>query len=253
MKGMKTGLIFLFVCLTFSCFSEDIIISGIVFDRDSKDRIATVKIRNLKTGASVYDNLKGEFKISAHAGDQLVFSRQLYHADTINVQSNGPLAVYMSRMAIQLKEVTIRDSLRNPEERLEATKNDFTKIYGSLAYRDFLSASPGGGAGLSIDAIWNSISRSGRNAVRLQEIIQRDYQQNVIDYRFNRTFVGRVTGLKDERLTSFMLRYRPGYYTVKNTSDYEFVSIIRGNLRRFLRAPKIYTQPRLTQPLQVKS
>jgi hypothetical protein len=238
--GMKVRIFLCFFIITIKCFSQEKVVTGIVFDKESKDRIASVNIRNITTGLSVYNSLKGEFKINAQEGDQLVFLRQEYHSDTIKVQNNSPLAIYMTRLAIQLKEVTVHDSLLTPEERLEATKQDFTKIYGSLAYRDFLTTPSSGNAGLSIDALYNSLSRSGKNAARLQQIIEGDYRQNVIDYRFNRTFVGHITGLKDEKLTTFMLRYRPGYYITKTASEYEFISMIRANLKRFLRNPRTY-------------
>jgi hypothetical protein len=243
--GMKTGLALGFILICFNCFPQEKVVTGIIFDKESKEREASVNIDDITKGISVYDNLKGEFRIDAAEGDVLVFSRQQYLSDTIKVQNTAPLAIYLTRLTIRLKEVTVHDSLINPDKRLEATKNDFTKIYGSLGYRDFLSTPSYGGAGLSIDALWNALSRSGRNAARLQEIIQSDYQQNVIDFRFNRTYVAKITGLQNEKLTSFMFRYRPGYYTAKTASEYEFVSMIRNNLRRFLRHPRIYSLPSL--------
>jgi len=242
---MRIRLLFCFFLITFKCFSQDKTVAGIVFDKESNARIATVNIHNITTGIAVYNNLKGEFNIKAKQGDQLVLTRQDYHPDTVKILSNEPLAIYMVRLAIQLKEVTVRDSLLTPEQRLEATKRDYNKVYGSLAYGDFLTTPSSGGAGLSIDALYNSLSREGRNASRLREIIEHDYEQNVIDYRFNRTFVGNVTGLKDEKLTSFMFRYRPGYFTTKSMSDYEFISMIRNNLRRFLRSQRTYSLPPL--------
>jgi len=242
--AMKSGLLLCFLLICNRCFSQDKTIAGIVFDRDSKTRIATVNVSNITTDISIYNNFKGEFKINAKQGDLLVFTRLGYHPDTVKVDNDLPQAIFMERLAIQLKEVTIRDSLLTPDQRLALTKQDYTKIYGSLAYKDFLSTSSGG-AGLSIDAIWNSLSRSGRNASHLRELIEQDYEQNVIDYRFNRTFVSNVTGLKDQKLTDFMFRYRPGFYTTKYASDYEFVAMIRANLRRFLRNKRVYSLPPL--------
>eukprot|EP01037_Dinobryon_pediforme_P011284 gene11284-11371_t len=204
-------------------------VAGIIFDKENKARVASVNVQNITTGISIYNNLKGEFKIPAKPGDQLVFTRQDFHPDTV-------------------KEVTVHDSLLTPDQRLAATKADYTKIYGSLSYSDFLTTPSSGGAGLSIDALWNSLSRSGRNAEHLRGIIQQDYEQNFVDYRFNRTLVGNITGLKDEKLTEFMQRYRPGYYTTKNASDYEFISMIRANMRRFKRNKRTY----ILQPLEAK-
>jgi len=241
---MKIGFIFCFLITSIDGFSQEKTVNGIVFDTDSKLRIASVNIHNITQGISQFNNLKGEYKIPAKAGDILVFTRQQYHPDTLKISDNGSQAVYMSRLAIQLKLVTVHDSLLTPEQRLANTKRDYTKIYGSLGYKDFLSTSSGG-AGLSIDALYNAFSRSGRNASRLQEIIQRDYQQNVIDFRFNSNLVARITGLKGDKLNSFMYRYRPGYYTITTASDYEFISMIKLNLRRYLRNPRTYTLPPL--------
>ncbi|MDB5148318.1 MAG: hypothetical protein JWQ57_2338 [Mucilaginibacter sp.] len=215
-------------------FAQQKTVDGVVFDKDSKDRIAKVNVQNITTGKSIYNTFKGEFKIEAQPGDVLIFTKFDHHPDTLKVQSGESLAVYMKRTAIQLKEVIVRDTLLNPQKRLAATKNDYTKIFGPLNNQDLLSFGPGG-AGLSIDALYSLFSRSGRNAAHLRETIEKDYQQNVIDYRFNRTYVGAITNLKDQQLTDFMLRYRPGYYLVKTASDYEFIASIKTNLSRFLK------------------
>ena len=243
---MRFLLFLLFILFTMKAFAQQRTVQGILFEKQSKERIASVLVRNVSSGKSTYNSLKGEFRISAKDGDTLVFYKQNFHPDTIKVlKTTSELAVYLERVAIQLREVTIRDTLLNPEKRLEATKQEYSKAYGSLAYGDFLNTSPGGGAGLSIDALWNSFSRSGRNAARLREIIQNDYEQNVVDYRFNRNYVGSITGLKDQLLTNFMFRYRPGYYTTKTASDYDFIVLIKANLRRFLRRPYVNTLPPL--------
>lgn len=242
---MKLGLFFCLLMVAIKGFSQDKTVAGIVYNKNSKDRVAAVDIHNITTGISEYNTLKGEFKIAAKAGDRLVFSKDDYHPDTVIIQNNDALAIYMAPLAIQLMEVTVHDSVLSPEARLAATKRDYTKVYGSLAYGDFLTSPAEGGAGLSIDALWNSLSRSGRDAKKLRETIDNDYKQNVIDFRFNRTFVGKITQLKDQRLTDFMLRYRPGYYTTQTATDYEFIIMIRANLRRYLRNPRTYTLPAL--------
>jgi len=242
---MRPWLLLILLFPAFECLAQQKPIEGIVFDKDSKERVASVSVRDITNRLAVYDNLKGVFSIKADVGDQLVFTRDGYYPDTIKVQNREGLAIYLSPQAIRLKLVTIHDSLSTPEQRLEATKSDYTKIYGPLAYDDALSVAPGIGAGLSIDALWNSISREGRNASRLRDIIEHDYEQDVIDHRFNRSFVGRITGLKDERLSAFMIRYRPGFYTTKTMTDYEFIIMIRNNLRRFLRNQRPYSPPSL--------
>src|SRR4051812_16640195 len=93
---MKLWLL-LAVCTASSAMAQNKTVEGIVFDKGSKDRIAKVNVRNLTSGLSVYNNLKGEFKINATNGDALLFTREGYFADTIKVQSATTLAVYLKR------------------------------------------------------------------------------------------------------------------------------------------------------------
>jgi hypothetical protein len=236
---MRFWLSILFVALSIKGFSQEKAVAGIVCDKLTQNRIAKVIVQNTTTGQEVYNNLNGVFTIDAQPGDILIFSKQEYINDTVKVVSHIPIAVYMNKGAIQLREVTIRDTALSPEKKLAATKNEYNKAYGSLANRDLLNMSSGG-VGLGIDALWNMISREGRNAAHLRATIDRDYKQDVIDYRFNKRLVGSTTGLKDGKLTDFMQKYRPGYFFVLNATDYEFIESIKNNYRRYLRNPKAY-------------
>lgn len=248
---MKIWLLLVFCTLSVRVFAQQKQVEGIVFDTESKDRIAKVNVQNATTGKSVYNSLKGEFAIDAQPGDILIFTKADHFSDTLKVQSNNALAVYMKRSAIMLKEVYIRDTVLTPEKQFAATKRDYTKIYGSEYSQSLLSVAPGMGAGIGIDALYNAFSRSGRNAAKLRETIEQDYHQKEIDYRFNRVFVANVTRLKDQQLTDFMQRYRPGYTQVKTASDYDFITSIKANLRRFLRSSrKTYSlAPLITPPV----
>lgn len=234
---MKLWLLLLLCLPALNALSQDKPVVGLVFDKTTKERIALVNIRNLRNGQSVYNNLKAEFKILAQPGDELVFSKLNYFNDTLKVQKAGDIAAYLKASSIMLKEVNVRDTLLSAQKRYEKTKRDYNKVYGVLNQRDLLSVIPGAGAGISIDAIWNMLSRSGRNAAHLREIIEQDNKLNVIDQRFNKTFVQKITGLQEPQLTSFMYRYRPSYYMVSTATDYEFASYIKANLKRYLRYP----------------
>jgi hypothetical protein len=221
-------------------FAQDKPVEGIVFDKDSKERIARVGIINITTGESFYDNLKGEFSIKAKPGDKLVFAKMYYLNDTITVKNYDNLAIYLPRNSIMLHEVTIRDTLATPMQRLMDARKTYSKAYGSNAYDN-----PFSGGGISLDAIYNALSRSGRNAKHLQGLIQQDYEQDVIDHRFNRAYVANITDLKGDELSEFMRRYRPSYFTVSADTEYEFISYIRTSLRRFLRSKRAHPQPPL--------
>lgn len=243
---IKTALLLFFVGLTLQGFSQEKSVAGIVFDKNGNDRIARVNIVNITTGISVYNNLNGVFNIDAQPGDQLVFIKQDYFLDTVRINNRLPLAIYLRRSSIELSEVIIRDTMRNPRQILAKAKEENKRAYGTLANKDILSTPTLGGAGLSIDALWNSFSREGKDAAHLRGMIDQQYKEDVIDYRFNRALAGKITGLKDKQLTDFMQKYRPGYYFVIKANEYQFISSIRANFKRYQRNPKAYALQPLT-------
>ncbi|MFD2144174.1 hypothetical protein [Mucilaginibacter antarcticus] len=242
----------IFLCLfCIRSFAQETSVAGIIFDAESKDRLSRVNILNTRTGYNTYNNINGVFNIDAQPGDKLIFSQAEHFPDTVLIKNFVPIAVYLKRIAIQLKQVTIYDTVSDPLSRLANKRRDYSKIYGSIAYNDLLSVNPstaGIGVGLSIDALYNAWSKAGRNAAHLRETIDNDYKQDVIDYRFNRALVGRITALKGSQLADFMRKYRPGYYFLTNASEYEFITSIKANLKRFLRNPGAHAIAPLNTP-----
>ncbi len=219
-------------------------IQGIIFDHSTKERIARVFVTNLRTKANTYNNLKGEFTVTVRLNDVLIFTKTGYFNDTVKITALQSLPVYLKRSSIVLREVTIKDSALSAEKQLIATKREFSQIYGSIANKDLLTVGSNG-AGIGIDAIYNMLSRRGRNATKLREIIDRDYRAKVVDSRFNPLIVTTITGLKEPQLTNFMYRYRPDYNLVVMMSDYEFISYIKSCYNRFRRNPSAYFLPPL--------
>nr|WP_294792174.1 hypothetical protein [uncultured Mucilaginibacter sp.] len=242
MKRLLPIILFTVICL--QAFAQQKFTEGLVFDAVTKDRIAVVNIKNLRTGESMYNSLNGVFKVTTEPGDLLVFSKMDYFNDTVRVSDDLAKVVYLNRTGITLKEVNIYDQLSSPKSIMAKNRSQYSKAYGALANRDLLSFS-GGSVGLSVDALYNMFSREGKNAKHLRDVLELDYKQNTIDFRFNRTFVGRITGLSGPKLDDFMKKYRPGYYFITYASEYELIASIRANLKRYQRNPLAFELPAL--------
>src|ERR1700753_568579 len=91
---MRFWLLLMLCGLVFKAAAQENQVEGIVFDKYTIDRVDRVNIQNITTGKSFYNNLKGEFKIDAHPGDKIVFIRDNYAPDTIELKSNANLVVY---------------------------------------------------------------------------------------------------------------------------------------------------------------
>lgn len=223
-------------------------VQGIVLDATSKQRINRVYIYNTRTEKGIYNNTKGEFAISAAAGDILVAALQGYLVDTVKVSTQNTILIYLKRNSIQLKEVVIRDSTKSPADQLKDTKKEYDAAYKRGSTKNILTAggsNGAGGAGLGIDALYNLLSKSGRNSRQLQKVIEKDYRDALINYRYTRKLVSRVTNLTDNQLTDFMQQYRPSYYFAMESSDYEMIKFIKHSYQSYLQNPAANRLPPL--------
>jgi hypothetical protein len=216
---------------------------GIVLDLETKQRIARVYIYNANNDAGDYNNTKGEFSIVGKPGDVLIAAVEGYFPDTLTVVENRTHIFQLKRSSIRIQEVSIVVR-RSPEELLKERQREYSTAY-SKGERGPLLTSGTNGSGLSIDALYRLISREGKNARRLQEIIERDYRESVIDYRFTPELVSRTTGLTGEKLADFMFQYRPNYYFVLGSNDYNLVFYIRTSYAKYLQNPHANRLPTL--------
>jgi hypothetical protein len=247
---LKTTFCILLTILLFGgkLIAQEKTVQGIVFDRDSKQRLSRVYIYNTNTSKGFYNNNKGEFTTLASPGDILIAALQGYGVDTVSVGNQNTLLFYLKRSSIQLREVRIQDSLKNPKDKLKETKKEYKGAYSKGDVGEvFSTGSPNStaGAGLSINTIYSLLSKEGKNARQLQKIIERDYRQAMIAYRYNPGLVSDVTGLKGERLTDFMQQYQPGYNFVIEANDYQLISFIKTSYRTYLQNPAANRLPSL--------
>jgi len=224
--------------LTTSCFlfAQDKPVQGIVFDKDTKQRITRVYIYNLRTNKGVFNNFRGEFNMNCRKGDTLLAALEGYAADTVTIKSDKAVVFYLRRTSIRLKEVTVTDTIRRPDRQLQATKREYRDIYRKGNDKDIFSIGRGG-AGLSIDAIYSLLSREGKNARYLQQIIERDYRESIIDYRYSKALVSKITGLENTDLEDFMQQYRPSYYFILQANDYLLIKFIKDSYQKYLKNP----------------
>lgn len=210
-------------------------IQGIVFDKHTKQRISQVYVYNTANDDGGYNNTRGEFAIHASPGDILIAAAKGYYPDTLVVSDKKVVLFNMERSTRWIEEVSVV-ARRSPEERLEENRREYSTAYSKGDAGSIFSVGPSG-AGVSIDALYKLISREGKNSRRLQEIIERDYKESVIDYRFTPDLVSSITGLKGETLVDFMRQYRPSYFFVLSANDYNLAFYIRSSLAQYRQDP----------------
>ncbi|APU95098.1 hypothetical protein K2F45_27245 [Sphingobacterium siyangense] len=233
--------IFLLIALvgfTSPLFCQDKKVEGIVFDKNTKQRIGNVKLANLRTGEVNYNTIKGEFVFNAQLGDHIVAICKGYFSDTLQVDNRGLLLFHLVRESFYIDEVQVF-ARKTPEEILKKAKEDYEKAYRLAGYGDVFSVGPNG-AGLSINSIYSLFSKEAKRARRLTKTIENDYKENVIDYKFTKELISKITGLNSEEAERFRRIFRPSYFFILSASDYELVNYIKDCYSRYQLNPSQY-------------
>jgi hypothetical protein len=160
------------------------------------------------------------------------------------VGEENDLVFFLKRNSIRLREVVIKDTLNSPAKKLIEIRENYSDIYRKGNVSDIFSFG-NGGVGLSIDALYNALSREGKNARKLQKIIDRDYKETVINYRYTPLLVQQATGLSGLKLKDFMQQYRPSYNFILVSNDYELLRFIQACHQQYLKNPAAYRLPPL--------
>lgn len=242
MKFVVLTVISFFCCA--NLFAQAKPIQGFVVDSYSKQRLAKVYIYNPTNDNGVYNNSKGEFLTQAKLGDTIFAALQGYLMDTVIYHGQTTIVFQLKSITIRLREVTVYGKAPTPQEQYAKTLKDYKYALDKGSSKDLLNLGSGG-VGLGIDAIYNLLSKSGKNARHLQAILERDYKESIIDYRFNRDYVKSILAANDTDVKDFMLQYRPTYQFVLTATDYAFVQFLRSSFTAYKRNPSMFRLPAL--------
>jgi hypothetical protein len=229
-------LFLLFISVTKLCAQQKTL-QGFVVDEDTKQRLAKVYIYNSHSDEGLYNTTKGEFSTRAMVGDTLFAALQGYAVDTLIYKGQNNIFFQLRPLAIRLKEVAIIGSSLTPKEKYERTKKEYKYATDRGSSKDLLQIGQNG-AGLGIDAIYNLLSRKGRNARHLQAILEKDYKEQIIDFKFRPEYVKQVLAIDGFELQDFMQQYRPSYDFVLMASDYAFIIYLRNSYTAYKRNPR---------------
>ncbi|UIR55770.1 hypothetical protein LZQ00_16065 [Sphingobacterium sp. SRCM116780] len=213
-------------------------IEGIVSDQHTKQRISTVSIRNTRTKSMVFNNTKGEFSIFAETGDTLIATSKEYFADTLLVKNTNVILFHLRRESIYIDEVSVV-AKKDPDEILKNARIDYEKAFRLSEPGDLFSVGQNG-AGLSINSIYSLFSREAKNAKRLKKIIENDYKDNIVDYKFSEQLVSRTTGLTGDELNKFRRIFRPNYFFIVSCNQYELTNYIKECYQKYQKNPSHY-------------
>ncbi|KQS41023.1 hypothetical protein [Pedobacter sp. Leaf194] len=234
----------LFFSLSALLFAQTKPVQGIVIDKETKQRLAKVYIYNTRTGDGLYNTTKGEFSTYAMPGDTLVAALSGYGVDTVIFKGQPAAYFQLNSLGIRLRDVLIQQKRLSPQAQYEKALKEYKYATDRGSSKDLLNLGSGG-VGLGIDAIYNLLSRQGKNARHLQKILEKDYKEDMIDYRFTPNLVQQILGINGAELKDFMEQYRPTYQFVLDANDYAFNLFVRNAYKSYRLNPQALRLPPL--------
>lgn len=215
-------------------------VKGVVYDSSKLNYVENVRVVSTSGIFALTDSM-GRYEILVNNNDSLSFYynnkptqkfavKQIADAYHFDIS----LRIKISTRYSVLKEVMVysktyqQDSLENRQ----AYKNvfDYTKpgVKSSLT--------PGGGAGADLNELINIFRFKRNKQIRsFQRRLQEQEKEKYVNYRFNKMFVKRVTGLQNAALDSFMVWYRPTYEFTITSNEVVFNQYVLNSYYRFKR------------------
>jgi hypothetical protein len=219
----------LLLCAT--AFAQERIVVGAV--SSGQDRISGAIIHNLRSNARTISDTRGMFAIKASKGDTLTVDDITYASEKFVVGDDDNILITLKPSSRTLKQVDIHDSVPDPLRKFNQNKKEYAEIYAKgdkshiVSFPVTMYPIPMAGIAINVDKIYNALSKQGRDARRLQRDFVMDYHDDIIDKRFTKKLVQRITGYDGKRLDDFMIANRPTYDFMKDASDYDLYAYIK--------------------------
>jgi hypothetical protein len=215
--------------------AQDFLLSGTVLDSSRQFILPSVKVSST-SGRVTYTDSLGSYNILVNSNDSVNFTYRNKSTMWYPVRE-----IRNTRQFDISLRVTLRDAYKTLKEVI-VIKRSYREdsLENRLKYQKVLNASRGGlrltesnaamggTPGLDPNEIINLFRfRRNRNLRMLQNRLLQEEQDKFINYRFSKSLVKQITGLKDGRdLETFMKAWRPDYDFTAYSSELEFHSYI---------------------------
>jgi hypothetical protein len=202
-------------------------VSGAVLDK-SKINLVEGAIVYSTGGQKAITDSTGRYSIPVLPGDSLYFvynnkpTQRFAVSKIVNPsQFDVSIHVFVNSKYSMLKEVVVY-SKTFKEDSLE-NRQVYAKEFDYQKPRFETSVGPGGAVGADVNELINIFRFKRNKRLRaFQNRLEEQEQEKYVNYRFNKLFVSRITGLKSPALDSFLVWYRPSYAFAAGADDLVF-------------------------------
>ncbi len=229
------------IILLFSLRAYSQKISGIVVDKTTHQPIAGALLS--------FDNITvragglGRFEMTVpHLNDSLRVSAFAYKTTIVFIApANTTLVIELEPKVTHLDVVTIHGNRDFKQDSL-ANRAAFAKQFNYKAptlkdaFSDHPDKEPGELISINPLLLIAALTKKNSPEYKFRQQLIGDEHEQYVDEKFNRGNVSRITGLKGDTLSTFMVQYRPGYQFTLKATDYEMEVYIKNCYKKFEQA-----------------
>lgn len=254
MKSIRLFLVLVLACLVaggitnkaHAQFDAPVLVRGQITDTEKKLVLYPATIRNKNTRARVFSDNGGYYRINAKMGDEILISFIGYLPDSFKVTNVAGTEVHDIRL--QLRERFL------PEVEVSGKWNQYQldSIARYEEFRPFLetpsrslvdtSKRSTGGFGITFSPFTRG-SKKEKDLRRFKKLYAEHELQAYIDYRYSKSFVSRVTGLKGDSLLLFTQKYQPGYELLRSMNTENLIMWISVRAKQWRKDPNVTLKP----------
>ncbi len=205
-------------------FHPTTIAHGIIVDKSTSNPIAFVHIYNESQRRGYIANEEGRFRILASEGDTLVLSALGYLGKVVFISDScihSDFTIKLITQVYQIEEVAVR-AFRDYEDfkkqflALRLPETETTRLRENLrliARQEATNAANNKKASDAYTTKTNTelvtvsvpiLSREDKQRLNYAEVLKKEARQRVIDKKYNREIIYKVTQLSEDEITEFM-------------------------------------------------
>jgi hypothetical protein len=211
-------------------------VKGKIYEAQTDSTIAGVNVYNLNTKQSVRSGSDGSYTIAASEGDRIMFSRIGFMPDTATVIYSMLLALHdvtLYKEIITLKNVTVTSSYQMDSL---TRRNYYSDIYAKQPGITGFNRPPDG-FGVSVSPL-SYFSYRAKQKRQLKKRLLKQEEEYYVDRSFPKEWVSKLTGLRGDSLSRFMMLYRPSYKFCRKTNREKMLLYVNDKLKEFKKADK---------------
>ncbi len=210
---------------------------GMVISDENAKGVPLASVTNLSTGQKTLSTRAGFLRIAAQASDTLQISSVGFETLILPLKEvwkkTDTTLILLNSKTYELSSVTVVYS--------NARRDSIARVVAEILKTDpllnnndrILNRPRGGGFTGIITEMYYEFSKAGQDMVKFEQFVKYYREQQIIDKRYNKEVVQRISGLDNYYLDDFIIFCRPDRNFLLTANDYDLYAHITTCAEKF--------------------